>query len=468
MAKSVVFNGFEGFAEPGVEVRGLSIRIYFNYRSKQEKPRFCSIENVHSVKQFQDLLDEASDIQRLLDRMSKRGTLTDEIYATHLPESELAKNRGGSRATVNFKQLAQRYLDDQEPLVRRGDISGGTVESRRKALITSQHMNKLSAMRDMPKNHKHTLLYQQGLGDMRIGDITFDVLRKLQTYLYDYAPRETGKFGYSEKYVNNILDAIRQVFKYALQHQIVEKDPSENIKTLRVPTKNKLEEQMFFDFEEQEAIYQACIDDNKPCLAEAFKFGCWTGLRKEELLALAWEDINLEANSVTVTRAYTREDEFHHPKTKTSYRSIELLDDARDALDRAYQHTSEAEPKTFMVKRPEQNGRVPEELRLVFQNFAKGGPIPRAWNEGSLRKAWNRIKKLSGVDLPFKYVRHTYGSMRMSAGGMEEEVADEMGHNGTTMVHRHYTVQSNKFNKQMIASKNKAMSKLKEELAELE
>ena len=462
--KQVECKGLIGLSQKGVVARGNSIRLEFWYKGKQEKAKFCTLDKVNSNDDFQELLDEAFYELKSIKRKTRDGIFTDESYASSLPLSTFSQKRGGSRSSTNFYELAQKYLDDQAPLMRRGQIAGSTVRARRKNLITSAHMKPLDEMLSMPNEAKHPALIKHGLGDLLLGDITFEMLRKLQTYLYDYVPRIDGVPGLSEKTVNNFFDAIKQVFKYALQNEIIEKDPSVNIKTLKVKTKNKIENLDFFDLSQQSIVVKFCMNDDKPWLAELFIFGCWTGLRREELLALAWEDIDLVKNTIYVHRAYTREDDLHQTKNTGSVRVIELLDEARASLNRMFVLTGNAQRIDYQVLRPETSGRVTESLTMVFQNFAKGGPIPRRWLDGPCRNQWQRVMRLSGVPVPLSHPRHTSASMRVSANGRVEEVAQEMGHSDTSMMHRNYSVVTGKFNLQLLANKQKGMDALKSSL----
>ncbi|MGF1834805.1 hypothetical protein [Photobacterium sanguinicancri] len=60
----------------------------------------------------------------------------------------------------------------------------------------------------------------------------------------------------------------------------------------------------------------------------------YTDLRHGELLALAWEDIDLEAGTITVKRNLTLEEVFKLPKTRSGERVISRLNPAIDALKR--------------------------------------------------------------------------------------------------------------------------------------
>lgn len=66
-----------------------------------------------------------------------------------------------------------------------------------------------------------------------------------------------------------------------------------------------------------------------------FLLAATTGMRRGEVLALRWEDVDLKAGKVTVRRSYTRGDVghiFQEPKTKASIRSIVLPQQTVDAL----------------------------------------------------------------------------------------------------------------------------------------
>ena len=254
--KKVECKSFTGLTQSGVVARGNSIRIEFWYKNDQQKAKFCTLDRVRSNEDFQELLDDAFYELKSIKRKVRDGIFTDESYASSLPLSTFAQKRGGSRSSTNFFELSQKYLDDQAPLIRRGQIAGSTVRARRKNLITSPYMKPLGGMLSMPNEAKHPTLIKHGLGDLLLGDVTFEMLRKLQTYLYDYVPRVDRAPGLSEKTVNNFFDAIKQVFKYALQNEIIEKDPSVNIKTLKVKTVNKIENLDFFDLSQQSAITQ--------------------------------------------------------------------------------------------------------------------------------------------------------------------------------------------------------------------
>ncbi len=454
--KTVKFKGFEAQAMPGVVLHGTSIRLEFQYNSRQERAKFLPLSNVKSQAEFEGVLREANGLLETIRGMILRGQFHDDLYANLLPKSSFAEKKGGANL-ISFSELAEKYIDSQKYAIARGDLSHNTLSTRARNL-RGPHLQKL-------KHSNYSPLSKQGLANIRVADINYTILKHFQDHLYHEIPRKNvdGKqSGYSEKYVNNIIDAVKQVLKYAKKGGMIKENPALDIETLRVPPKNKVDDLVFFNIEQQDSVYDSCVKMNKPWLAEMFRFGCWTGLRKQELLALAWEDINLEKNSLVVRRAYTNE--FHDPKTKSSVRSFVMLPEARRCLDRMIQWTHDEKPVDYSVKRKANNGYVTENLRLVFMNLARGQPNPRAWTYSAIRNAWDRhVKPASGVNIPLNHVRHSYATMMISNGVDILMVAHDMGHGDHTMLSRSYSEIRMEFNPDLMTMKWHAVKHLLED-----
>lgn len=139
-----------------------------------------------------------------------------------------------------------------------------------------------------------------------------------------------------------------------------------------------------------------------------------TGLRQGELLALNWEDIDLDNKTLTVNKSvkevYIYEDEsnrhietiFQVPKTQNSFRTISIPDVLINVLKKEKKKKDE----------------------LLFHN-KEGKPL-RAKN---VSYQWKKI--LKDCNIPhkkFHAIRHTYASMLLKNGVDIETVAELMGH----------------------------------------
>ncbi len=115
--------------------------------------------------------------------------------------------------------------------------------------------------------------------------------------------------------------------------------------------------------------YQRIID--KGCRHDSHKnfvtLAVYTGLRTGEIRALAWEDIDLEAGTITVRRNIAKDEQgefFKLTKTDES-RTIQLLPPALDALLAQRQYTC-AFPTNLIVVRIDHKTTIEENVRPVF------------------------------------------------------------------------------------------------------
>ncbi|WMC09577.1 site-specific integrase [Oceanimonas pelagia] len=156
----------------------------------------------------------------------------------------------------------------------------------------------------------------------------------------------------------------------------------------------------------------------------------YTGMRPGEIVALAWEDIDLEANVVKVRYNYSRHSNgLKLPKTTHGRRTIELLPQAAEVL-------AEMFPVT---------GHLPGELMTVTEHYNKTKEVLRRnvflyrSSKGVFRRlhenltfptvTWGRI--LNKVDVPYRrpyQLRHTYASWALMNGADPMWVARQMGH----------------------------------------
>jgi integrase len=142
-----------------------------------------------------------------------------------------------------------------------------------------------------------------------------------------------------------------------------------------------------------------------------------TGMRKGELVALRWRDVDFTAGRVRVRRNYTC-GEFGTPKTRRSTRSIPLAPELADAL-LALRATS---PWT----RPDD---------LVFAHPEHGGVLPKA----NIARRFRAALRAAGIDESHRFhdLRHTFGT-RMAASNVPMRTLQEwMGHRNLTTTERY-------------------------------
>ncbi len=153
-----------------------------------------------------------------------------------------------------------------------------------------------------------------------------------------------------------------------------------------------------------------------------------TGLRRGELLALRWFDVNLDARRITVRRSLetvkgvTRT---KPPKTARSARTIALPPFVADVL-REERRRQEELRRAFGTKQTEDD--------RVFVR-ADGSP----WEPGAFSLAFARfVKRTKLPHIRFHDLRHSFGTLALASGVDLQTVSRALGHESTAITSRIY------------------------------
>ncbi|HEY7311277.1 MAG TPA: site-specific integrase [Gemmataceae bacterium] len=158
-----------------------------------------------------------------------------------------------------------------------------------------------------------------------------------------------------------------------------------------------------------------------------------TGMRRGEVLALRWRNLDLEALTVTIeesleqTRGGLR---FKPPKTKAGMRTLRLPAGAAAVLRQHRARQSEIRLRLGLGS-PENDG-------LVFYRWGKDGkPVPIPPND--LSRDWARaVKALDAPKVSFHGLRHTVASLLIAGGHDVVAVARHLGHKDATVTLKRY------------------------------
>jgi integrase len=151
-----------------------------------------------------------------------------------------------------------------------------------------------------------------------------------------------------------------------------------------------------------------------------FAVGVALGLRKGELIALRWADVDLDAATVRVTRTTQRLGAGQGlvtgtPKTARGRRTIPLPQVCATALH-AHRHAQDADRRAA--------GDLWVDTGLVFTTTRGGGLEPR-----NLNRTLDSLIKTAGVPrIRFHDLRHTCASLLLAQGVQPRVVMEILGH----------------------------------------
>ena len=109
------------------------------------------------------------------------------------------------------------------------------------------------------------------------------------------------KKGYSETYLKTVNNQLSAIFNYAVQYYDLKDNPCRKAGSIG---KSHAGEKEFWT--KQEFKQFLVTVENKPETKMAFLLLYWTGMRIGELLALTYNDIDLEKRTISVNKSYQR------------------------------------------------------------------------------------------------------------------------------------------------------------------
>jgi integrase len=127
----------------------------------------------------------------------------------------------------------------------------------------------------------------------------------------------------------------------------------------------------------------------------------YTGMRRGELLALTWEDVDVKARSISVTKSVyhvNNKPQVKQPKTASGYRTLPLLN-------------------KLMAKITPGKG-------LVFPDPATGGLMSNM----HFQNLWSKYAEESGVTCTSHQLRHAYATMLEENNISEKDAQYLLGH----------------------------------------
>lgn len=138
-----------------------------------------------------------------------------------------------------------------------------------------------------------------------------------------------GSFNYAQKTIKNVLLVFREIYDYAYVNYNVKNNPTLHVRS----PKGKGKKERAFPSEEDIKIVQSNI--SYPFGLMAY-MALYTGLRRGELLALRWEDVDLDEKVIYVRRSiYFTNDHVPHeksPKTEAGIREVPIMDSLYEIL----------------------------------------------------------------------------------------------------------------------------------------
>jgi integrase len=247
------------------------------------------------------------------------------------------------------------------------------------------------------------------LGAHRLSDIRRGDLQGL-------VDRLLGK-GLAPATVRNVATSLRVIFRHAVEREELAFNPAAG---LRLPNGHKPRDRAASATEAADLL-AALPESDRPLWATAF----YAGLRRGELRALRWEDVDLADGIIHVRHGWDDLEGEIAPKSKKGARGVPITALLRDYLVEHKARTRDDVPRDFVFG----NGDRPFSVWAVREHALK------AWERENEARAEKNLPPLKPILL--HECRHTFVSLMADAGIPLERVGDYVGHSSTWMVDRY-------------------------------
>lgn len=216
-----------------------------------------------------------------------------------------------------------------------------------------------------------------------------------------------AKDGLAHKTVMNQKTVLNQIFDYAVIMDEISNNPCNHV---TIP-KNLKKGRRSAASEREEQIVK-----NSPDICLIPFIAIYTGMRKGEILALQWKDIDFERDRINVTKSVYHEGNTPHiksPKTEAGTRLVPLLKPLKDVLFAI----EERPPNDFIISDDGKKPLTKKRYDLIYNSF----------------------RKKTGVKSGVHQLRHSFATIAFECDVPAKTVQEILGHKDVSTTINIYT-----------------------------
>ena len=256
-------------------------------------------------------------------------------------------------------------------------------------------------------------------GEFKLDKLTTPLIQSIMNKLANST--NTGEVGAYLHY-DKIHALNKRILQYGVVLQVIPTNPANNVVLPRNTQKDKKAKVKHFNNDElkQFLTYLDSLDNTEYKNyydITLYKFLLATGCRINEALALSWSDIDLDNSVVHITKTLNCEMKLNSPKSKSSYRDIDIDQQTATML------------KKYQRKQTQEAWKLGRTETVVFSNFIKAYP-----RTNQLTKRLRAHFDKAGVNnIGFHGFRHTHASLLLNSGIPYKELQHRLGHSKLSM-----------------------------------
>lgn len=210
--------------------------------------------------------------------------------------------------------------------------------------------------------------------------------------------------------VNRIRFILKEVFDLSVLSEDIKSNPVTVVTVAK--SHHKPKEQKPFNLDEVDLILKSSKGQYKNFLGMAF----FTGMRSGEILALKWDDVDFETDTISIERTLSK-GFINEPKTRSSIRDIEMLPIAREFFESQMYETGLKNSYVFL----KQNNTHYANNSLFYNTYQE------------------TLERIGLEKRSLHNTRHTFASMMLNNGIEPLWVSSTLGHKDLSITLQVYT-----------------------------
>lgn len=319
----------------------------------------------------------------------------------------VAGSRDGLTEPMAEKALRELIVSTEVPRATGEKLNVHEVSLRYRAAAERKGRKRSTLMDIESHTRVHFVPY---FGDRSMASITPEDVQ-------DFVWALEGK-SLKPKTVHNLVGTLASLFNYATlpRNRWVAVNPCEGVEMTTEPQSDDLR---FLNPDELERLIEhARPGDFQEIDRAMYLTAAMTGMRKGELIALRWGDVDWEVSKIRVRQNFVR-GEFGTPKTRRSFRSVPLADEVAGVLHRLWA-----------------GSRFQADDDLVFAHPASGDTMSPANVTRRMKKS---LAAAGFIGRPYVFhdLRHTFGTRMAAAGAPLTAIKEWMGHRDIATTQRY-------------------------------
>lgn len=295
-----------------------------------------------------------------------------------------------------FESSGSTKFRDAETLLikRKNDIKEGKQPEIKK--IANHIFNGLVAeyvkWAERQKSFKKSKIYLIGQLSEIYGNVP---LRRFTSMMLEQFQTDKLNMGRKPATVNRLIATLSHMFTKAVEWDMVEEEILKRIRKVKLLPENN-RRLRYLSTEECQRLIDSCDNHLKPIVITALN----TGMRKDEILGLKWDNVDLKAGFILLTQDQTKNSE---------RKEIPINQTLRETLE-----------------------GIASQFKYVFVNPLTGNRYD------NVKRSFNTALKKVGIrDFKFHDLRHTFASHLVMAGIDLTTVKELMGHKDFKMTLRY-------------------------------